>query len=63
MPAILEDAENGLNDASRELLNDLSEQLMALDKRIRKYDDKVHDQAESDDDCKRLMTTLESDRS
>lgn len=57
MPAILEDAENGLNDASRELLNDLSEQLMALDKRIRKYDDKVHDQAESDDDCKRLMTT------
>ena len=56
LPGILEDAENGLNHVSRELINELSEQLRELDKRIHGYDDKVQEKATSDEDCKRLMT-------
>ncbi len=56
LPGILEDAENGLYHASRELIYELSEQLQELDKRICDYDDKVRQQASSDQDCKNLMT-------
>lgn len=56
LPGILEDAENGLDHVSRELISELSEQLTDLDKRIRGYDDKVQEQASSDEDCRRLMT-------
>ena len=56
LPSILEDAENGLNHASRALINDLSEHLKELDEHIRGYDEQVRKMASSSEDCKRIMT-------
>ncbi len=59
MPGILEDAGNGLNHASRALINDLSEHLKELNEHIRGYDEQVREMASSNEDCKRIMTIPE----
>ncbi|WP_448217220.1 IS110 family transposase [Endozoicomonas sp. 2B-B] len=56
LPRLLENAENGLHPLSRSLLYGLSEELSNLDKRIREYDQKIHEIASQDDVCIRLMT-------
>ena len=56
LPRILEDAENGLCSRMRTLVADLLEQIRALDKRIKSYDQQVIEIAETDKDCQRLQT-------
>lgn len=56
LPAILEDAENGLSFAMRELLDDLRAALTRLDERIAGYDRKITLMAKHNDACRVLMT-------
>lgn len=56
LPAILEEAENGLSFAMRELLADLREELVHLDERIAEYDRKIILTARQTDACRLLMT-------
>ncbi|MGI9273869.1 MAG: IS110 family transposase [Endozoicomonas sp.] len=56
LPRILEDAENGLHSLTRSLIHGLSEELKALDKRIKAYDEQIHELANNDDKCRLLMT-------
>lgn len=56
LPLILEDAENNLSFLFREYLSDLYEELKHLDERVRKYDKKIEQISEQDENAKRLQT-------
>jgi len=56
LPLILEDAENGLSALGRELLSDLYDQLVLLDKRVKQYDDKVKTTMKHNEAYHRLQT-------
>lgn len=56
LPEILEDAENDLTVLGRGLLADLHDELLALDKRVKRYDDKLKVVMKSSDDYERLQT-------
>ena len=45
-----------LSDLSREMFADAHEELRALEKRIKKYTDKIEDLAKEDERCKKLLT-------
>jgi transposase len=55
LPQILEDAENGLGDLARELLNDLLGQLRHLDEQIAHYERQIQQLARSSAAAERLM--------
>ena len=54
LPALLEDADNGLTFASRELFQDLYQQLVWLDERIGGMDSKIHQVFTTNEACQRL---------
>lgn len=54
LPVILEDAENGLSAAGRELIADLYEQLLERCKRIEHYEAKVLEYCRGEPVCRRL---------
>lgn len=56
LPSILEDADNALSGLFRELLNELYEELVHLDKRIQTLEQKLVTLSVNNDDCKRLLT-------
>jgi len=56
LPAILEDAENGLTDFFREELFGLCEELRHLDARIEHYEEKLKQIAQADERMRRLQT-------
>lgn len=56
IPLILEDAESGLTDFFRTYLNELYEEFLILDDRIKKYDKDLKEIAEKNEVCWRLMT-------
>ena len=56
LPGILEDAENGLSVAFRELLHGLYEELVHLDERIDKFDQRLKQLSRENAQCRRLMT-------
>lgn len=56
LPLILEDAENSLSALGRELLSELHDQLEALDKRVKQYDDKVKATMKHNEAYQRLQT-------
>ncbi|WP_409526152.1 IS110 family transposase [Nitrincola sp. MINF-07-Sa-05] len=56
LPGWLEDAENGLTDSFRVLLNGLAEDLRHLDDRIKALDDRITENVRLDPVAKRLMT-------
>lgn len=56
LPAILEDADNGLTPIFRELLQGLHQGLLHLDQRIGEYDMQIALLAEQSDACKRVMS-------
>ncbi len=53
---MLEDAENGLTEAFRELLLELTEELRHLDARVAGYDARILDVARNSEVCQRLQT-------
>ena len=56
LPGWLEDAENGLTDSFRALLNGLAEDLRYLDDRVAALDDRIVESVRKDPVVKRLMT-------
>lgn len=56
LPLILEDAENSLSPIGRELMSDLYDQLVLLDRRVKQYDDKVKTTMKHSDAYHRLQT-------
>ena len=56
LPEILENAENGLSDLFRELLNELYEELVHLDERVEVLEKKLHRLSAQNEDCQRLLT-------
>ena len=56
LPDILEDSENELTPASRELFQDAYEELFSLSQKIDKYEKKIDAMAKSDERCKRLLS-------
>ena len=56
LPAVLEDAENGLTDLFRGELFGLVEELRHLDERIAHYDEKIEQIAQADERMQRLQT-------
>lgn len=56
LPSILEDADNALSGLFRELLNELYEELVHLDKRIQTLEQKLVTLSVNNEDCKRLLT-------
>lgn len=56
VPSILGDAENVLSTLFRELLNELYEELVHLDKRIRSLEQKLVTLSAQHEDCQRLLT-------
>ena len=56
LPLILEAADNGLSDLFRELLHELYEELVHLDKRLDGLEQKLLRLSAQNDDCQRLMT-------
>lgn len=56
LPSILEDADNALSGLFRELLNELYEELVHLDKRIQTLEQKLMTLSVNNEDCKRLLT-------
>ena len=56
LPEFLEDAENDLTVLGRELLADLHDELLALDKRVKRYDDKLKVAMKNSDAYQRLQT-------
>lgn len=55
VPELLEDAENGLSDRLRVIINDLYLELLALDKKIVGYDKEINAIVKDNEICKRLM--------
>lgn len=56
LPLLLEDADNGLSPLFRELLSDLYEERLHLDKRVNNYDKKIAHISQQNADAKRLQT-------
>lgn len=56
LPLILEDAENELSPLFRELLNELYEEMVHLDLRVEKLEQKLERVAVNNEDCQRLLT-------
>ncbi|MES9856286.1 MAG: IS110 family transposase [Sedimenticola sp.] len=56
LPLILEDAENGLSDLFRELLNELYEEIVHLQERVEVMEQKLHRLCAQNEDCQRLLT-------
>ena len=56
LPELLEDAENGLGAAFRDLLFELTEELRHLDERLTRYDAWIIDVAKNCPTCRRLQT-------
>jgi transposase len=56
VPEVLEDAENGLSDLFRELLNELYEELVHLDQRVGVLEEKLRRISLQNEDCLRLQT-------
>jgi transposase len=56
LPEILEDAENGLTEAFRELLFELDEELRHLDERVCWYDARIDEVARNCGACRNLQT-------
>ena len=56
LPPWLEDAENGLSDSFRALLNGLAEDLQHLDDRIMALDERIAESVNQDPVARRLMT-------
>jgi transposase len=56
LPSILEDADNALSGLFRELLNELYEEMVHLDKRIQTLEQKLVTLSVHNEDCKRLLT-------
>ncbi|PWW37012.1 transposase [Idiomarina loihiensis] len=56
LPKWLEDAENGLSDTFRTLLNSLAEDLRYLDDRIKSLDENITENVQKDPVARRLMT-------
>lgn len=54
LPLILEDAENELTGLTRELLADLQEEMVALDKRIKAYDIRIEHVFKTNPECQRI---------
>ena len=54
LPQVLEDAENGLTDRARELFSDLYDELINLDDQIKKYDIKVAQINQNNEQCLRV---------
>lgn len=55
LPGILEDADNKLTHKMRALLDDMREELSALETRIKKYDQKITQHVNDDERVQRLM--------
>jgi transposase len=55
LPDILEDSDNGLPDLAREIIADLGEQLREVDQRIKGYDLRIRQLANTMPQAKRLM--------
>ena len=55
LPLWLEDASNELGWLGRELINELRQELAALDERIAGYDQRLQNMAQADPRCQRLM--------
>lgn len=55
LPVLLEDGSNGLSFKLREILHDLSAELMDLERSIKRYDDKIKLHGEEDKRVRRLM--------
>ena len=56
LPCILEDVENQLSPLFRELLNELYEEFVHLDKRIESTEKKLETLCAQNEDCQRLLT-------
>lgn len=56
LPDVLEDAENELTPASRELFQDSYDELLVLTQKIEKYEKKIDIMAKTDERCKRLLS-------
>lgn len=56
LPALLEDAENGLSELFRRLLAQGYQQLSELDSHIEAYTAEIHRHSQQDDACQRLQT-------
>ena len=56
MPLILEAADNGLSDLFREILCELYEELVHLDKRVEEMEEKLLRLSRQNEDCQRLLT-------
>ena len=56
LPLYLEDAENTLSTLGREFFSDLYEQLLALDKRVKQYDEKLKTVMKHSEPYRRLQT-------
>lgn len=56
LPALLEDAENGLSGRFRALLQRQYERLLALQEELAWYEQQLKQQAAKDEDCQRLQT-------
>lgn len=54
LPEILEDAENELSHASRELFNNLYEEISEKDQKIKKYDLKMETLFKANDSCQKI---------
>jgi len=55
LPRVLEDTENGLSEAFRELLAESYERLVDLDERVSRADRRINAAARADDRCRRLL--------
>jgi transposase len=56
LPLILEDADNGLSDLFRELLNELYVEMVHLDRRVEALEKKLKLMSEQNEDCRLLQT-------
>lgn len=54
LPLILEEAENGLSDVARELINELYERLRTLDEQVAQSDRRIQQVFRQDERCQRL---------
>ena len=56
LPWVLEDAENGLSDLFREMLQELYAELIHLDERIQTIEQRLQGLCQQSEDCKRLLS-------
>lgn len=55
LPDLLEDAENGLTESARLLLNEMRDEWLALNEKIKQLDKRIRLQAKNNEDSTRLM--------